>query len=247
MKKIYITPSGTYNVLYRDMLEQVHLLIGGTTGSGKSVVVNGILSTALLESPAKVRFILVDPKKVELVDYKFLPHTIAYASEPDEMVKALETAVKITDERYSEMQARRVKRYEGSDVYVVIDELADLLTTCEKAATPLLQRLCQIGRAARVHVIAATQRPTVDVVSAAITCNIDARLGLRCRNAQESRNIIYDNGCEMLPRHGQGYYYTPERMALKVIPMVDEAETRRLIDYWEQPERKYTKRRLFAA
>ena len=86
MQLVYRTPTGEYNRLFADMLQQPHLLIAGATGSGKSVIVNGIMTTALYHSPAAVQFILIDPKRVELVDYKALPHTLQYASEPGDMV-----------------------------------------------------------------------------------------------------------------------------------------------------------------
>ena len=104
--KKYTTPTGEYYTLYKDMLSQPHLLIAGATGSGKSVVINGLVYTALYDSPARVQFILIDPKRVELVEYKQLPHTIKYASEPGEMVQALEKAMDITETRYKAIQAQ---------------------------------------------------------------------------------------------------------------------------------------------
>lgn len=100
MKRVWTTPTGEYFSLYKDMLKQPHLLIAGATGSGKSVVINGLVYTALYDSPAAVQFILIDPKRVELVDYKILPHTLQYASEPGDMVQALEKAMEITEARY---------------------------------------------------------------------------------------------------------------------------------------------------
>ena len=127
MKKVWTTPQGEYYSLYGDMLKQPHLLIAGATGSGKSVVINGLVYAALHDSPARVELILIDPKRVELVDYKTLPHTIKYASEPGDMVQALEKAMEITESRYKAMQRDRVKKYSGGAVYVIIDELADLM------------------------------------------------------------------------------------------------------------------------
>ena len=103
MKRVWTTPTGDYFTLYKDMLKQPHLLIAGATGSGKSVIINGLVYTALYDSPAAVQFILIDPKRVELVDYKPLPHTVQYASEPGEMVQALEKAMEITESRYRAM------------------------------------------------------------------------------------------------------------------------------------------------
>ena len=232
MKTIYTTPAGTVHNLYMDMLKQTHILIAGATGSGKSVVIDGIIHTALYDSPAKVQFILIDPKRVELVDYKALPHTIKYASEPADMVNALKLAMEITEKRFTAMQAKGIKKFEGSDVYVIIDEFADLMTTNKKAVTPLIQRLCQIGRAAKVHVIAATQCPLADVIPTVIKVNFDCKVALRTVTAQHSRNIMDCTGCERLPRYGKCYYITPERFGIQNVPMIDETERQRIIGHW---------------
>lgn len=234
MKRVWTTPTGKYYTLYRDMLKQPHLLIAGATGSGKSVVINGLVYTALYDSPAAVQFILIDPKRVELVDYKSLPHTVQYASEPEEMVQALEKAMGITESRYRAMQAQHVKKYGGGAVYVVIDELADLMTTNRKQVQPLIQRLAQIGRAANVHIIAATQCPLAAVIPTPIKVNFDSRLALRTRSAQDSRNILGVKGCELLPRYGQGYYMTPDGLTLYNIPMQDPASVKTMLDYWKR-------------
>ena len=229
----YRTPGGQYSTLYYDMAKQPHLLIAGATGSGKSVVINGILQALLTNhSPATCRLILIDPKRVELVQYKHLPHTVTYASEPGEPEKALKQAIAITEDRYQHMQKHGLRKWDGADVYVIIDELADLMTTDRKTIQPLLQRICQIGRAARVHVIAATQCPLATVIPTAIKVNFDSRVGLRCRSAQDSRNILGVSGCENLPRYGQGYYMTPEGMDRWTLPMFADDDLNALIDYW---------------
>lgn len=232
MKKRYKTPGGTFYTLYRDMLTQPHLLVAGATGSGKSVVINGIIHTALLESPAKYQFILIDPKRVELNEYRKLPHVIRYASEPAEMIQALDYAMTITETRYKEMQRKHLRKYEGPAVYVIIDELADLMTTNRKQVQPLIQRLAQIGRAASVHIIAATQCPLSAVIPTPIKVNFDARVALRTRSAQDSRNILGLKGCELLPRYGEGFYMTPDGLTRYYIPMYPDAERQRIIKYW---------------
>lgn len=237
MKKRYKTPSGTVYTLYKNMLAQPHLLIAGATGSGKSVVINGIITTALHDSPAAVQFILIDPKRVELIDYKKLPHTLKYASEPGDMVQALNYAMTITETRYETMQAQRVKKYQGAAVYIVIDELADLMTTNRRQVQPIIQRLAQIGRAAIIHIIAATQCPLASVIPTPIKVNFDSRVALRTRSAQDSRNILGKRGCEHLPRYGQGYYMTPDGLTLYNIPMIPDAERAQLVTYWEKHSR----------
>ena len=226
------TPSGRIYNLYADMATQTHLLIAGATGSGKSVVERGIIHTLLFHSPARVQLILIDPKRVELVQYKGLPHVIAYAADPAERLEALQAAVNIMDQRYNAMSRQGVRAYSGPDLYVIIDELADLMTTQKKAVAPLLQRLAQLGRAARVHLIACTQCPLRAVIPTEIACNLDARVGLRTRNAQDSRNILQQTGCEQLPRYGQGYYMTPDCCNLWAMPYVTEDETAALVEWW---------------
>lgn len=228
----YVSPGGAYYKLYQDMADQPHLLIAGATGSGKSVVINGIIYTQLLHCPDRSAFVLLDPKRVELVQYKDCPHVLLYASEPDDMVRALQRSVDLIERRYRQMQAERVRKYSGSDVYIVIDELADLMTTDRKRVLPLLQRICQIGRAAKVHVIAATQCPLAKVIPTEVKVNFDARVGLRTRSAQDSRNILGSAGCEDLPRYGQGFYMTPEGLQLYNIPMYSDDQINALVSYW---------------
>lgn len=242
MHKEWRTPPGQVYSLYRDMLKQPHLLIAGATGSGKSVVINGLVYTAMYDSPAAVQFILIDPKRVELVDYKPLPHTLMYASEPGEMVEALEKAMKITESRYKAMQRQRVKKYPGGALYVIIDELADLMTTARRQVQPLIQRLAQVGRAANVHIIAATQCPLATVIPTPIKVNFDSRVALRTRSAQDSRNILGLTGCELLPRYGQGYYMTPDGLKLYNIPMQPQEDINALVKYWQRSRPRF---RLF--
>lgn len=233
MVKSYRTPGGQYSALYHDMTLQPHLLIAGATGSGKSVVINGIMQAMLtLHSPAEAQFILIDPKRVELSMYRSLPHTVAYASEPGEPARALQQAIQIIEMRYAAMQRQGVRKYAGADLYVIIDELADLMTTDKRTIQPLLQRIAQIGRAARVHIIAATQCPLASVIPTAIKCNFDSRLGLRTRSAQDSRNILGQPGCETLPRYGSGYYMTPEGISRYKLPMFTDDQINALVTYW---------------
>ena len=234
----WTTPAGaTYN-LFRDMLRQPHLLIAGATGSGKSVLENGLIVTALYDSPARVNFIMVDPKRVELVRYRSLPHVIRYASEPADMVTALQSALNITEQRYREMQRRRMTRYAGGpEIYVIIDELAALMTTAKKAVLPILQRLGMIARAAGVHMIACTQTVKADVLPTTLTCNFDSRVALRTSTAQQSRMIIDRPGCELFPSptvsgRAQCAYRTGADLTIWNVPYVTEAEADRLIAWW---------------
>ncbi len=214
--------------IYNDMLKQTHILIAGQTGSGKSVIINGIISAAL-KQPSPVDFVLIDPKRVELVEYKYLPNTVKYASEPDDMVAALEWAMRQCDIIYRSMQAAGLKKYLGRHTYVIIDEMADLMTTDKKRVMPLIQRLCQIGRASNIHVIEATQCPLVEIIPTKIKVNFDAKVALKVASAHHSRNIMDKTGCELLPRYGKAYYITPDCESIIDVPMVSDAERAELI------------------
>lgn len=247
MKRKYTTPSGSYYNLFKDMTEQNHLLVAGATGSGKSVVVNGIITTLLYKFPGQVSFILIDPKRVELSPYRDLPHTIKYATEPQEMVSALELAMTITNKRYVEMQKKHERKYSGGDVYVIIDEWADLMTTNRKYVAPLVQRLAQVGRAAKVHVILCTQTPIAKIIPTEIKCNFDSRVGLRTRSKQDSINILGYSGLETFPEYGEGIYMTPKGDVRYNIPYVDEREQNRLIKWWlDQKTKRSFWERIFA-
>lgn len=231
----YLIPSGSAFDLYLDALRQPHLLIAGTTGSGKSVLVNALIYTALYKAPGDVSFILIDPKRVELSEFRPLPHTLYYASEPDTMPDALRYAMNLTERRFTIMQAEKVKKWAGGDIYVVIDELADLMTTNRKEVQPLIQRLCQIGRAARVHVIACTQTPIAKVIPTEIKVNFDARFGLRTRSKQDSRNILDAPGLELLPAYGQGVYMRPPALrTLYNIPMIPPDHVTARVRFWTE-------------
>lgn len=231
-------PGGRVYRLYSHFADLPHLLIAGATGSGKSVTVNGIIYALLAtRSPYECGFVLLDPKKVELVQYSRLPHVLRYASEPADMIDALEYAVKETDRRFSEMQRAGVREYTGPDLYIIVDELADLMVSQKEAALPPLQRLAQIGRAARVHVIACTQNVMAVTIPTVLKCNFPAVLGLRTATAAQSRYLIAAKGCEALPdpkRAGKGCGYLRDgadldRYELYMYPDDDIAA---MIDYW---------------
>lgn len=245
MKK-WNTPGGTASAVCLDMLKQPHLLIAGSTGSGKSVLINTLIYTALYTSPSRTRFILIDPKRVELIDYKQLPHTLIYASEPPDILAALVGAVDLMEERYKRMQAARQKKSTEGDIFVIVDEFADLMTTQKKQTTPLLIRLAQLGRAANIHLILATQRPTKDIVTGQIKVNLDSRVALRCPTPQDSRNIIDRKGAETLPRYGYGFYTTPNGCELIKIPMTPPEALAERVEWWQAQNKKSIFERLAA-
>jgi len=167
-KTKYTTPAGSVPRLYADMLEQPHILIAGATGSGKSIVINGLIYTALYNAPCNTQFILIDPKRVELVEYARLPHTLAYASEPQDMAAALNYAVELMDSRYKEMHKLHEKETHRGHMRIVIDEFADLMTTQKAETVKPICRLAQLGRAAHINLMIATQRPTRDIITGQI-------------------------------------------------------------------------------
>ena len=241
----YTSPTGKAWTLFMDMLSQPHLLIAGATGSGKSVVINGLIDTLMYRLPFDkadgAQLILIDPKKVELSQYKFLPHTLAHAAgyDPDAWVSALQRAVSIMDSRYNAMAKHGLKMYTGADLFVVIDEWASIYKSVKgKECYRLLMRLTSEGRAARVHVILATQVPKATIIPTEIRENFAARLCLRTANSIQSRVIMEQDGCESLPRYGQGFYVTPEGNLLYEIPYVKEDEINRNLSWWNDQMRQ---------
>ena len=236
--KQYKTPAGAVYMPFLRLADRPHLLIAGATGSGKSVALNGVLHSLLMtQSPFYCQFVLVDPKKVELIQYAGLPHVARYASEHPDIIRALQWAVEETDRRFSVMQQGRLKEYDGPHLYVVIDELADLMVSIKKESLPLLQRLAQIGRAARVHLIACSQNIMAQTIPTVLKCNFPAVLGLRTANAQQSRFLIAATGCETLPdpkREGKGYGYLRDGADLDkiLIYKYPEEETQFAVDWW---------------
>ena len=241
MNTTYTTPGGRVFRLYADLAKLPHLLIAGATGSGKSVTVNGIIYALLAtKAPSECSMVLIDPKKVELVQYARLPHTQRYASEPRDMIDALDWAVKETSRRFSIMQQAGKKEFSGPDLYVIVDELADLMTTQKNQALPRLQRLAQIGRAAKVHVIACSQNVMAVTIPTVLKCNFPAILGLRTATAAQSRYLIATTGCETLPdpkKAGKGIGYLRDGADLEryELYMYPEEEIQRLVDYWTRP------------
>jgi S-DNA-T family DNA segregation ATPase FtsK/SpoIIIE len=237
----YITPSGAIYPLFADMLTQSHLLIGGATGSGKSTLVNGLMHTALYSSPATKRFILIDCKGFELSDYAALPHTIAHVTDPTAAIRALRYAIEIMEERFKAMSNMQgCKCYQGSDIYIVIDEFADLMTTNAREVTPLIQRISQLGRAARIHLILCTQCPLSEIIPTKIKANFDCRIALRTATAQDSRNIIDTKGAESLPNpktahKAEAIYKHDSELERYNIPKIDDQSRYQIINYWYSP------------
>jgi len=237
----YLTPSGSRFKLYSDMLNQSHLLVAGATGSGKSVLINSILSTALLDSPAVYRLVLLDPKMTELFQWERVPHTIRYSYEQDEMIKALRETVEIMESRLRFLRQNGERLWTGAQILVVIDELADLLTTNKVEVAPLLQRIMQLGRAAGIHVIAGTQCLLASVLPTPIKVNFPAIVCLRVATKQQSRFICDRTGAELFPdpkTEGKAlaYFRTGANIKQFEVYRVPDEEQKRLVSWWNSAE-----------
>ena len=216
-----------------DLLNCPHLLIAGSTGSGKSVLINSIVYTALgTRTPATARFLFIDPKRVELSDYKKLKYwCYDYINDDKNVLSALDRVIDEMFNRYAQMEKNGLKMYDGSDLYIVIDEYADLAITLKKPFQTRILRIAQLGRAVKIHLIIATQRPTRDIIDAAIKTNMDYRIALHTAEAQHSRNIIGQNGAECL-QIGSGYFYTPTGTEIVSTPYTEPEALRARVQYW---------------
>lgn len=206
-----------------------HLLIAGATGSGKSVCMNSIITSLLFRTnPENVKMLLIDPKKVEFTPYQRVPHLIGpVISDPDKANNALKVIVRIMDDRYtvfSKTGVRNVQSYnrmveeqepsiDGAPplrkmpyIVVIIDELADLMTVAGKEVESSIQRITQLARAAGIHMIIATQRPSVDVITGVIKSNIPSRIAFAVSSGVDSRTILDHQGAERLLGNGDMLY-----------------------------------------
>lgn len=197
-----------------------HLLIAGQTGSGKSVMINTFLTSLLYRNaPSDMKLILVDPKHVELNLYERIPHLLTEViTEPEKCISALKWAVAEMERRYSELAGsgkRNISDYnKASDekmpyIVIVIDELADLMMVAARDVESLIVRLAQKARATGIHLVLATQRPSVDVITGLIKANIPARIAFTVASQVDSRTILDQAGAEKLLGQGDMLYTTP--------------------------------------
>jgi DNA segregation ATPase FtsK/SpoIIIE, S-DNA-T family len=232
-----------------DLTTMPHLLIAGTTGSGKSVCVNSILTCMLINnSPDDLRLILVDPKRVELTGYNGIPHLLApVVVEMERVVGALQWMLREMDKRYHEFAqvgARNIQDYNarmkqqgGKKIpylVVVIDELADLMLMAPDETERTITRLAQLARATGIHMILATQRPSVDVVTGLIKANFPARIAFAVASNTDSRVILDQPGAERLLGRGDMLYQAPDAPAPARLQgvFVSDGEIHRLVEFW---------------
>jgi S-DNA-T family DNA segregation ATPase FtsK/SpoIIIE len=262
-----------------DLAAMPHLLVAGTTGSGKSVGLNCILLSLLYRlTPQQCRLILVDPKVLELKSYDDIPHLLSpVVTEPAKAVRALKWAVEEMERRYRQMSSISVRNISGfnekvraaaakgkplgrriqvgfdpdsgEEIYeeqqldyqvlpqivVIVDELADLMVTVGKEVEVLIQRLSQKSRAAGIHLIMATQRPSVDVITGVIKANLPTRISFAVTSRIDSRTILGEQGAEQLLGKGD-MLYKPNTDPIKRVhgPFVSDEEVERIADHWRK-------------
>jgi S-DNA-T family DNA segregation ATPase FtsK/SpoIIIE len=228
-----------------DITKMPHLLIAGSTGSGKSVCINAILLSLLYQNtPKQLKMILVDPKRVELSPYNSIPHLISpVIVEPDKIVSALKWAVMEMERRYKTLQdagKRNISEYnaakgkEGlSYIVIVIDELADLMSVASNEVEGLIVRLSQMARAVGIHLVLATQRPSVDVITGLIKANITTRIAFSVASQVDSRTILDQAGAEKLLGMGDMLFISADTPKPKRIQgaFVSEKEVKSVTDY----------------
>lgn len=221
-----------YWVQAEEILASAHILIAGRTGCGKSTMMHSLLWTALRKAPTFTKFIFIDMKRgIEMQRYADLPHTIGFAINEEEALAALDKAISIMQTRLDEMRSKGEVMYRGADIYVVIDELGFLLQSCGQDALRKLTLISQQGRAAKVHLLMATQNPSKKGIPAAIQQNMTCMVGLSCKSDIESRQIIGKSGCEFLPKHGEGIMLTDDWQRIAIY-MTPDADIKNRIAWW---------------
>jgi len=232
-----------------DLTQMPHLLIAGTTGSGKSVCVNAIINSVIAtNSPEQVKFIMVDPKRVELTGYNGLPHLVApVVVELERIVGVLKWVTREMDERYkkfSNMGARNIIDYNKHRdenleampyIIVIIDELADLMMLAPEETERTITRIAALARATGIHLVIATQRPSVDVVTGLIKANFPARIAFAVAGGVDSRVILDQPGAERLLGKGDMLYLSgdsPAPLRLQGV-FVSDMEISNITRYWK--------------
>jgi S-DNA-T family DNA segregation ATPase FtsK/SpoIIIE len=249
-------------IVTADLNTMPHVLIAGSTGSGKSVAINAMIMSILYKStPAQVRLILVDPKRVELGMYEGIPHLFTpIIAEPKLAANALRNAVKEMERRLKLLASRSVRNidqynrlFDGATpslfeeegqpkeeplpyIVIVIDELADLMMLDKANVEESITRIAQMARAVGIHLVLATQRPSVDVITGLIKANVPTRISFRLATKVDSRTILDSNGAEALLGRGDMLYLPPGTSRLQRVhaPFVTEKEIAAVTDFWKK-------------
>ena len=244
---------GTPKVI--DLTKMPHLLVAGSTGSGKSVCINGIIASILMRyKPNEVKLVLVDPKKVELTNYNGIPHLLCpVVSDPKKASLTLQKVVTEMDKRFTIFSEQEVKNISGYNdliekenkkhpenpqakmpyIVVIIDELADLMLVASKEVEDSITRITQLARAAGIHLIVATQRPSTDVITGLIKNNIPSRISFAVSSQIDSRTILDQPGAEKLLGKGDMLYFPMGEASPTRIQgcFINDDEIKRLIDF----------------
>ena len=226
-----------------DLFSMPHLLIAGTTGSGKSVCINTIILSLLYKyTPEKCNLILIDPKMLELSAYEGIPHLLCpVITEAKKATAALGWAVKEMENRYKLMTSVGVKNIDGYNskhkkhmpyIIVIVDEMSDLMLIAGKEIENYIQRLSQMARAAGIHIIMATQRPSVDVITGTIKANFPTRISFQVSSKIDSRTILVEQGAEQLLGKGDMLFMSAANRIVRIHgPYVSESEIEKVNGY----------------
>ncbi|MBE2224617.1 MAG: DNA translocase FtsK, partial [Anaerolineae bacterium] len=243
------------NPVSANLASMPHVLIAGTTGAGKSVCVNGIIACLLLQNtPDDLKLVMVDPKRVELTGYNGIPHLAApVVVDMERVIGTLQWAMREMDNRYkmfAEIGARNISDYNKKIrrqknvqkmpyIVIIIDELADLMMLSPEDTERGITRLAQMARATGIHMIIATQRPSVDVVTGLIKANFPARIAFAVASSTDSRVILDSTGAERLLGQGDMLFQSPDAAAPARLQgcFVSDEELSKLIAYWQQARR----------
>ena len=238
-----------------DLAAMPHMLIAGTTGSGKSVCVNGLIACLLVQNtPDDLRLVMIDPKRVELTGYNGVPHLAApVVVDMDRVIGTLQWALREMDNRYklfAGVGARNITEYnkktrrDGNTnklpyIVIIIDELADLMMLAPEDTERSITRLAQMARATGIHMVIATQRPSVDVVTGLIKANFPARIAFAVASSTDSRVILDTTGAERLLGQGDMLFQSPDAAAPVRLQgcFVSDGELQKLISYWQTARR----------
>ncbi len=229
--------------LVGDLASMPHLLIAGTTGSGKSVCINTIILSLLYRhTPEKCKFILIDPKMLELSTYEGIPHLLCpVITEAKKAASVLGWVVKEMESRYRLMTKEGVRNIDGYNskhklpmpyIVVVVDEMSDLMLVASKEIENYIQKLSQMARAAGIHIIMATQRPSVDVITGTIKANFPTRISFQVTSKIDSRTILGEQGAEQLLGKGDMLYMSSANKIVRIhAPFVSDNEIEKINDY----------------